>query len=92
MNDWEIILYLALCTLGIVEWIKGFCVHIKGHISGNVLRVLQLVTALILAFIQSYLPQWVITALIVLSITTLYKVDITSFGSRLFGRILDKKQ
>lgn len=88
--NWDMIIYLALCTLGLVEWIKGFCVHIKGAISGNTLRVLQFLMALFLAFIQSYLPEWIITALVVVSVTTLYKTDISSFGSRLFSRKEEK--
>lgn len=84
--NWDMIIYLALCTLGLVEWIKGFCVHIKGAISGNILRILQFLMALFLAFVQSYLPEWFITALVVVSVTTLYKTDISSFGSRLFSR------
>lgn len=84
--NWDMIICLALCTLGLVEWIKGFCVHIKGAISGNVLRVLQFIMALLLAFVQSSLPDWVITALVVVSVTTLYKTDIASFGSRLFNK------
>jgi len=84
--DWQFLCLLAINTLGLVEWIKGFFNKINGNINGNILRILQVAVAMLLAFVAQYLPVFVINALTVVSITTLYKTDILSFGANIFKK------
>lgn len=87
--NWQQILLLSINTLGLIEWIKGFINKFKNvTIEGNVTRILQLVACFILALVSAYLPTFVQTAITVLSITTLYKTEISSAGKAMINKIL----
>jgi len=87
--NWQQVLLLSINTLGLIEWIKGFINKFKNTtIEGNATRILQLIVCFILALVSAYLPTFVQTAITTLSITTLYKTEISSAGKAMINKIL----
>ena len=87
--DWAQLVLLAINTLGLIEWIKGFINKFKNQtIEGNVLRIIQLIVCFASALTSTYLPTFVQTAITVLAITTLYKTEISSAGKLIITKVL----
>lgn len=77
--NWEIAIYVAFCTMGIIQYLKAF---IKTGTSTWV--ILQPILCLLLSMVWSLLPVWVSTGIFAFAISQLgYETIIQNIKKRL---------